>query len=391
MANAGGQDDAYVRMDRLLDKLHALEYYPRFAVPRSRGLVPRLYFTAKAGTAGEQFSYFAALAAWLAGEAGGSMNEPDEFADPNVVASNVVVAAGNLGVKVSVAPGKLLAGHGKGVLEVLEGLADAALKARGFDYIAPHFPAEDAAEEAEVADDMEVVADDALLDDVSAESDDEVGYLEGRLGGAAGVATTDASAAAQAQAEADAAAWKQEVNRLGPRLKLVVAAESNEWRSHLDAMRSNRAKVGKITESTCGSLTRLAADINALLEKIASREQYINSQLEDLLAEYAQVSATESETADRYKHASEEVANLTAQLRDLTHELDELRSRMDSRTGSMADASPIVTIKETLAGLQAEIKEMEVRIGVVQALLLQHQLKARSENAILRSDQNRRT
>ena len=362
-------------MSRVLDHLHALNYTQEFCQAQGQTPLSPYGLAFKSGPPGSQFRLFSSLAMWLIGVISGSPGEVDPFADPHVIASSVVAGAQAAGVSPPPAS-KLVEGVGVEVLGVLEGLAEKALEGAGFAYGEVELGGEEGAEEA-VVDDMEV-----RDDDVSADSDDEVGYLEARREGG-GEGEGDGR-------EEEAAAWRAEVARLGPMLKSGRGeADPNEWRFHVERMKKGRAKVVAAMEPTGRSLTRLAGDVNALLEKISSREAYINDQLAGLLDEYGEVNGRAKEVAERYKHASEEVANLTAQLRDLTAELDEIRNRVDSQAGAINDGSPVVTIKETLASVDAEVKAMEVRIGVVQALLLRHQVKARAETAILRDDQNR--
>ena len=52
-----------------------------------------------------------------------------------------------------------------------------------------------------------------------------------------------------------------------------------------------------------------------------------------------------------------------------------LQGQMDSRGSSMTDTSPLMKIKEALSNLRAEVKSMELRIGVVGHTLMQSKLK----------------
>ena len=69
-------------------------------------------------------------------------------------------------------------------------------------------------------------------------------------------------------------------------LKITVKTDARDWRSHLDQMHQYRAGIDESLTMTKSSLDKLQSDISKTLEKITSREKYINSQLESQLSEY---------------------------------------------------------------------------------------------------------
>ena len=88
------------------------------------------------------------------------------------------------------------------------------------------------------------------------------------------------------ESNTDSEMWRLEVERVAPGLKITVKTDSRDWRSHLDQMHQYRAGIDESLTTTKTSLDKLQTDISKTLEKITSREKYLNSQLETQLSEY---------------------------------------------------------------------------------------------------------
>lgn len=69
--------------------------------------------------------------------------------------------------------------------------------------------------------------------------------------------------------------------------------------------------------------------------------------------------------SDRCKDDSDKVNVMTSEHAQITEQLRETKSVMDDRGSKMTDTSPLVQIKEALKTLAVEIKNFDLRIGVV--------------------------
>ena len=65
-----------------------------------------------------------------------------------------------------------------------------------------------------------------------------------------------------------------------------------------------RSGIEESLTSTKNHLDKLQAEIAKTLEKISSREKYMNSQLESQLNEYRQLSQTLAQTKEQYKQVN---------------------------------------------------------------------------------------
>ncbi|KAG2458182.1 IFT57 protein, partial [Polypterus senegalus] len=126
-------------------------------------------------------------------------------------------------------------------------------------------------------------------------------------------------------------------------------------------------------------LNKLQDEISKTLEKVASREKYINNQVKDLIQEYRGAQSYLSEAKDRYQQVSGGVTERTRALAEISEDLEKIKQEMEEKGSSMSDGAPLVRIKQSLTKLKQEIVQMDIRIGVVEHTLLQANLKERSD------------
>eukprot|EP00730_Choanoeca_flexa_P016749 TRINITY_DN7977_c0_g1_i4.p2 TRINITY_DN7977_c0_g1~~TRINITY_DN7977_c0_g1_i4.p2 ORF type:complete len:125 (+),score=32.38 TRINITY_DN7977_c0_g1_i4:975-1349(+) len=94
----------------------------------------------------------------------------------------------------------------------------------------------------------------------------------------------------------------------------------------------------------------------------------------------------------RYKEASGTVTELSQKLNQVTEELESINAQMEERTQSMSDSTPLSDIKKSLNQIKKETAEMDLRIGVVQHILMASSIRNKGElvatmNATVREDQ----
>lgn len=62
--------------------------------------------------------------------------------------------------------------------------------------------------------------------------------------------------------------------------------DSRDWRAHLDQMKQLQTEIENNLSGTTGQLEKLHLDIGSTLDKINTRENYLNQQLEPYLNDY---------------------------------------------------------------------------------------------------------
>jgi peptidoglycan hydrolase CwlO-like protein len=63
-------------------------------------------------------------------------------------------------------------------------------------------------------------------------------------------------------------------------------ADAQDWRAHLEQMQKHRSGIDEALAATKTQLDKLHSDIELTLEKISSREKFLNGQLEPYLIQY---------------------------------------------------------------------------------------------------------
>ncbi|CAI8051185.1 Intraflagellar transport protein 57 homolog [Geodia barretti] len=193
--------------------------------------------------------------------------------------------------------------------------------------------------------------------------------LEVEMGGALGGAL---------EAGVDEQQWRLEVERVLPSLRVHLRQDNREWRAHYDQMHSHQEAIETKLADTKVYLDKLQQEIGRTLEKISSREKYVNNQLESSIAEFRTSQDGLAEIRERYRNSSSSVNDLARELAQVTEALDRVKGEMEERGSNMIDAGPLVRIKQALTRLKTECTQMDVRIGVVEHTLLQAKLRTKS-------------
>jgi len=392
-------------MELIVEKLKLLDYEKGFCAQRRPPWPPltRTYFALPpvSNNQNEQFHYFTSLVAYLLKLAGRSFPPPAQFEDPNAACLNIFAELKACQfANPSFAPGKLKTAHGREVVGVLEALCDLVIEGKFAQWARPHHPPDVYPEELDVDDDDALEAGahgggaggDEIRDDAAGnqgdDSDEEEEYVIGGGGGAgkprAGTRTSEEIEDSKAiESQVDAAEWKLELERVAPRLKVASAADAKDWRSHLESAHRHQGEIARTFPEVKVMLDHITTDVAQMLEKIDTRERYVNNQLEPLSAEYQHHRETLNGVQERYSGSTEKVADLTNELARVSEEVERIKHVMADRGENIADASPLNTLKGSIDKLNKEVKLMEVRIGVVRNTLLQTSLKnkdAKKEN-----------
>ncbi|GIY13005.1 intraflagellar transport protein 57 homolog [Caerostris extrusa] len=375
----------YVLMESLLDKLKLLNYDTEFSQEFKMKNINRHYFALQTNP-GEQFFMFSSLAAWLIRKCGIKFETPQEFDDPNGTVASILEQVKQM--EIDFPPSKLKQGWGEQVIFVLSRLADHALKKQAFNWKRPIIlPEDDDGNDSVLDTDDSEVTLEKIEEEMIAEayeeedSEDEGEILDLEALRNLSIANQDKGEKSKPdevmESNMDAMEWKLEVERVMHQLKVTVRNDSRDWRSHLDQIRQHRKNIDETMSTTKSQLDKLYTDISRSLEKIGSREKYLNNQLEQLVLEYRTAQDQLSQVREQYKSVSGGVTERSRTLSQITEELDQVKQEMDERGSNMTDGKPLVNIRKALSKLKVELSQMDVRIGVASHTLLQAKLKER--------------
>jgi estrogen-related receptor beta like 1 len=121
--------------------------------------------------------------------------------------------------------------------------------------------------------------------------------------------------------------WIAEAERVAPQLVVHLPNDHKDWRMHLNQMKTHQTSIREVYESAGVDLARLNTEIEQALEKITSREKYVNAQFEPLIEEYRLIHTSLAEAKQQYDSASETVTKLSNELAQVSEQLDSVKVR----------------------------------------------------------------
>jgi estrogen-related receptor beta like 1 len=356
-------------MENVLEKMKLLNYETEFCGPKHVAPFARTAFALPAKNPSVQFQNFLSLVEWLAREVTGDRStfQIDKFDDPNTSVNKMMLALRNLGFGLDFPVAKLKTGHGEATCNVLDFLCDKALAARRFAWAAPEHEAPPEVEEAEADEDADAgdIADDA-----------EVAEEDGAFDSGHETSFGGGDAHAIIANTIDPLIWKTELERVGPRLKAASAGLGKEWWAHIEQTKAHEKTIQAVLPSAQGHMKIISEQIKEAVEKMRGKEASINSQFEQLRAEYEGLTGQLRGVNEKHASTRSSVALLTTSMGAIQEQLDEMQADMAGRENSATDTSPLVNIKQALVAIRGEVQQFDLRIGVVSHTLMQAKLKS---------------
>jgi estrogen-related receptor beta like 1 len=105
----------------------------------------------------------------------------------------------------------------------------------------------------------------------------------------------------------DPNAWKVEVEKVAPLLKMRMDADNKEWRTHLEHTKELQENIESKVPMARDSLGKLSETISQAIEAIRGREKTINSQYKKEVTDYTEVQEQLQEVMKRFEERNREV------------------------------------------------------------------------------------
>jgi len=350
--------------------LMLLDYETKFCTKELKPMA-RTYFVYPAPNPAAQFQYFKSLVMWGL-ELLKLQANWDEYDDPNTVITNMLVILRDNGIQINAVPGKLKQGSGDSVCQTLNTLFREVLRRIGFEYGVPTYPDEGLADEAEVDSDAEIQSvgeDDMQVDG----EEDDLMYQEDDIKRQ----DSEDNDHAVLEANIDPKEWLLEVERVAPKLKITMPNDAKEWRTHLSQTKGYKQVIETEFPTTKAQLDKLSASLSSALERIRSKEAFINTQFDHRALDYRQQQEELNQVQSHYTELNEVVTSLQNELKSVTEELEAVKTDMEERSTTVTDTAPIVKMKDSFKKLRSDTRQLEVRIGVVSHTLMQAKLRQR--------------
>jgi intraflagellar transport protein 57 len=369
-------DDA--SMLDLLDKLKMLNYEIDFCQAHRPPfkVLHKSYFVQGGSTenASNQFFYFTSLVSWLMSAAGHKgFPPPGQYDDPNATSTNILTELRVMGLPVTnLAPNRVRTGNGDAVLTILCLLVDKALIAKGFSFQPVEYTMEkyDETAEDDRAGRSGGIAEEGDIDDhvaVDSEDDDEV-YVH--AGGSRQARDENQAIVSQVSAEQ----WQLEVERVGPQLQ-VRSEDLKDWRARIEGANTLLKAVEKMYPDVKTMLQRMGDDLDKSMDRIQKREQSLAQQFSEHVEEYRAKLRELNSSQDLFNQASQSVTQLSQELNHVSESLDNTKREIEEREARISDTTPLMQIKDAVSRVRNEIKQMSLRIGVLQHTVLHYTLR----------------
>lgn len=348
----------------IIDKLRILKIDTELRPQIKMKSMSRYYFVTSTNP-GEQFFVFASTAAWLIRKTGKEFEQPNEEDDPNALIASILDVLREKDIAVDFSSHKLKQGFGDQVCYILNVLADEALKTENFEWQKPVVNVPDAEES---VDDIDQVEDETeiILDKI----EEEMGIYSGESEGEAYENAEEKEHNVIGDKVHDWEAWKLELERVAPALRLKISADGRDWRARHAQMRSYRDELFERFKITGTQLNKLHTNIGSVMDKIAARENVLNEQFGPLVREYGNLLDELNKVTNEYKEVSVGVTERQEMLNELTAKVENIKQRTESKGSSMNDNSPLVTAKKGVETLKKDIQELDFQIIILLWLLI---------------------
>ncbi|XP_065222804.1 intraflagellar transport protein 57 homolog [Planococcus citri] len=372
---SGDPFSVFSQMEDVYEKLKLLNHEKEFIKEYKLRPLNRHYFALQTNP-GEQFYAFSLLAAWLIRKCGTIIDTPQEYDDPNSTIAVILDAARKEGIPVDFSPGKLKQGYGKFVVMLLNQLVDRVLEKTKFKFKKLFPPVEVADEETIVEDDSELllerIEEEMVAEEMDSEDDEDILFNVDDL---TKLNSHSRKADEVLQTNITNDEWQLEVERVLPSLKLTIKTDNKDWRGHLEQIKTYRTTINESMTSVKSRLEKLSRDISENMEKITSREKFLNSNLDSLLSEYRTVRDEYFKVNAQFRDLNSGVMERQRKLTRVSEELEALKQEVEERGTVMTDGTPLINIKKALSILKEDVANMNVQIGVLQHDILHSKLQ----------------
>ncbi|XP_074597106.1 intraflagellar transport 57 [Brevipalpus obovatus] len=388
----------------LTDKLVLLGYQDEFCSQYKFQPIHRYYFAVQTNP-GEQFYLFSCLASWLIKDKCHlSMSvdlNPQDFEDPNVIIHTILDSVHQLDENISstsFSPHKLKQGFGYEVIAILDKLADDALAKNYTPSSSINIKDtmggskfeelnDDDGQTLEEDDNIEMTHDylhETLTEDGLMESDKE--GADGKESVPYELLNSDGKFPVNEQD------WKLEIERVLPQLKSTIRFNENrlDWRNRAREIHTLQKEMEKSFSIIEQHLTRVKIEAIKCMEKISSRENYLQLQLGTQINEYISLKNNLDQAAENYSQVSGGLTSKSRQLSEISDELTSIKEEMEERGNSMTDGTPLLNLRKAVQKMKQEVVFIDVRIGVSLHTLLKIRLTEVTKDAISKQNFTRK-
>ncbi|CAK65151.1 unnamed protein product (macronuclear) [Paramecium tetraurelia] len=370
-----GQDqlDVTAMMDELYDKLILLNYEQSYLKQKGGKPLNRAYFVNQTNSS-EQFNQFKTLVKWLFQQNDVQTSDFNKLDDPVTLSQNIINELKNIGIEVDFPPIKLKQGFGEYVVYVLLQLATKALQKKKFQY-----------KKAKIEQQSQTRQDDEPVQEtgsVSSDSDPEVASEEEPEDVFTEQGFQKDEDKMVIESNVNPKEWAKEVERAAQKIKIVIKPDAGEWRQHFDATKQYSNQIKTILPEARIKLERMGDELGEILDRITKREYNINENMSEMSTEFKKKNEEYKKIELQYQNYTNAKKEMTDQYKQIQEKFETVQNKLNEHGSVSTNQSPVISIKAALTKLRLEIKQMDLRIGVLSHTILQrtfHDAKAIQE------------
>ncbi|CAK66445.1 unnamed protein product (macronuclear) [Paramecium tetraurelia] len=370
-----GQDqlDVTAMMDELYDKLILLNYEQSYLKQKGGKPLNRAYFVNQTNSS-EQFNQFKTLVKWLFQQNDVQTSDFNKLDDPVTLSQNIINELKNIGIEVDFPPIKLKQGFGEYVVYVLLQLATKALQKKKFQY-----------KKAKIEQQSQTRQDDEPVQEtgsVSSDSDPDVASEEEPEDVFTEQGFQKDEDKMVIESNVNPKEWAKEVERAAQKIKIVIKPDAGEWRQHFDATKQYSNSIKTILPEARIKLERISDELGEILDRITKREYNINENMSEMCLEFKKKNEEYKKIELQYQNYTNAKKEMTDQYKQIQEKFETVQNKLNEHGSVSTNQSPVISIKASLTKLRLEIKQMDLRIGVLSHTILQrtfHDAKAIQE------------
>mmetsp|Transcript_137967 Transcript_137967/g.195244 ORF Transcript_137967/g.195244 Transcript_137967/m.195244 type:complete len:151 (+) Transcript_137967:48-500(+) len=125
------------------------------------------------------------------------------------------------------------------------------------------------------------------------------------------------------------------------------------------------------------TLERTSENLAKILEKISKKERGINVNMNELGTEYKAKAEDLKTIVNRYNELNNIVKEYREKYKEITDKYESVTAKITDQGNEVTKSSPVAHIKKAIENLKTEMKNMDLRIGVLSHTVMQHKFKER--------------
>lgn len=174
----------------------------------------------------------------------------------------------------------------------------------------------------------------------------------------------------EVKSDIDPLKWKQELDRVAPKLKPVQTGSSKEWRTHYEQMQQHSADIKVLSNYTDNVMKKLSVELERQLDQVQQRERTLTVQFQNIVNQYSEINKQKEDKMTEVSQLQELIDTVKSDYDIIKSKIRELKD-MTGTGKTVGDTGPVIRMKNALKALKNEVNGLNAQIGVVSHAITQ--------------------